>query len=242
MPSAPTYAIPGYSIHASQVVWAIVVGPIAGLAAVGLRAADHRCARAASLGAMRVLVPIVVFVALGAISIAYPQVLGNGKNVVQLALMAQLGAVLLAVLLVLKPIVTAACLASGAPGGLLTPTLAYGVLLGGLLGKGWSELWPGAPLGSYAIIGGAAVLGASMQGPLTAIVLLLEFTHRADALMVPILLAVVGATVVARILGAPSIYSARLSPALGAEGAIGEEPQRDLLPPSLEVAGQPGGL
>ncbi len=49
-----------------------------------------------------------------------------------------------------------------------------------------------------------------MQGPLAAIVLLLELTHHADALIVPVLLAVVGATVLARVLGAPSIYSARL--------------------------------
>ena len=50
-----------------------------------------------------------------------------------------------------------------------------------------------------------------MQGPLAAVVLLLELTHRSDALMVPILLAVVEATVLARLLGAPSIYSARVS-------------------------------
>lgn len=161
-------------------------------------------------GWMRVAAPIVVFAALGMLAIAYPQLLGNGKNVIQLALVAQLSVALLAVLLVLKPIATAACLGSGAPGGLFTPTLAFGVLLGGLLGKGWSELWPGSPLGSYAIIGGAAVLGASMQGPLAAIVLLLELTHHADALIVPVLLAVVEATVLARVLGAPSIYSARL--------------------------------
>jgi hypothetical protein len=43
------------------------------------------------------------------------------------------------------------------------------------------------------------------------VVLLLELTHHADALMVPILIAVVEATVLARVLGAPSIYSARLS-------------------------------
>jgi hypothetical protein len=55
-----------------------------------------------------------------------------------------------------------------------------------------------------------------MQGPLAAVVLLLELTHHADALMVPILIAVVEATVLARVLGAPSIYSARLS-ALPAE-------------------------
>jgi H+/Cl- antiporter ClcA len=137
---------------------------------------------------------------------------------------------LLAVLLVLKPLVTAACLGSGAPGGLFTPTLAYGVLLGGLLGEAWAQIWPGAPLGSYAIIGGAAVLGASMQGPLAAVVLLLELTHHADALMVAILIAVVEATVLARVMGAPSIYSARLSALpeeVHAAAARGADERRD---------------
>jgi H+/Cl- antiporter ClcA len=211
LPTRATYEIPNYGVSGSQIVWAVIVGPLAGLAAVGyirLIAAAHALRPS---GWMRLAAPVVVFTALGAVAIAYPQLLGNGKNVVQLALVAKLSVALLAVLLVLKPIATAACLGSGAPGGLFTPTLAYGVLLGGLLGQGWSQIWPGAPLGSYAIIGGAAVLGAAMQGPLAAVVLLLELTHRADALMVPILLAVVEATVLARVLGAPSIYSARLS-------------------------------
>ncbi len=38
-----------------------------------------------------------------------------------------------------------------------------------------------------------------------------ELTHSADGLMVPILVAVVEATIVARLLGAQSIYSARLN-------------------------------
>jgi H+/Cl- antiporter ClcA len=121
------------------------------------------------------------------------------------------------------------------------------VLLGGLLGEGWAQIWPGAPLGSYAIIGGAAVLGASMQGPLAAVVLLLELTHHADALMVPILIAVVEATVLARVLRAPSIYSARLSATsepdgdaqrgLGAHGqpAPDIEAPSDLLPGTWPV-------
>ena len=60
------------------------------------------------------------------------------------------------------------------------------------------------------MIGGAAVLAAGMQAPLAAIVLLLELTHKVDGLMVPMLLAVVEATVIARIMRARSIYSARL--------------------------------
>jgi chloride channel protein, CIC family len=211
LPTGPTYTVPSYPVSGSQIVWAVIVGPIAGLAAIAWIRLIARAHALRPSGWVRVAAPIVVFTALGTLAIAYPQLLGNGKPVVQLALVARLSVVLLAVLLVLKPLVTAACLGSGAPGGLFTPTLAYGVLLGGLLGQAWAQIWPGAPLGSYAIIGGAAVLGASMQGPLAAVVLLLELTHHADALMVPILIAVVEATVLARVLGAPSIYSARLS-------------------------------
>ncbi len=211
LPTSPTYTIPSYPISGSQIVWAVIVGPIAGLAAIGWIRLIARAHALRPTGWMRVTAPIVIFTVLGALAIVYPQLLGNGKPVVQLALVARLSVALLAVLLVLKPLVTAACLGSGAPGGLFTPTLAYGVLLGGLLGQAWAQIWPGAPLGSYAIIGGAAVLGASMQGPLAAVVLLLELTHHANALMVPILIAVVEATVLARVLGAPSIYSARLS-------------------------------
>jgi H+/Cl- antiporter ClcA len=65
--------------------------------------------------------------------------------------------------------------------------------------------------GSYALIGGGAVLPASMQGPLCATVLMLELTHSTGSLTVPLLLAVGAATVTARLLGAPSIYSARLT-------------------------------
>jgi CIC family chloride channel protein len=226
LPSRPTYLIPSYALSGQQVLWAVIVGPIAGLAAVAyirLIAAAHALRPS---GRLRFAAPVIVFTALGAVSIAYPQLLGNGRNVVQLAFVAQLGVVLLAVLLVLKPLATAACLGSGATGGLFTPTLAYGVLLGGLLGQGWSEIWPGAPLGGYAIIGGAAVLGAAMQGPLAAVVLLLELTRTSNALIVPILLAVVEATVVARIMRAPSIYSARLS----AHEAAAEPRPSDSLP------------
>jgi len=225
LPAHATYSIPSYGISGSQVVWALVIGPIAGLAAIAyVRLIVRAHAMRPPKGWPRVAVPVIVFSALGAVAIAYPQLLGNGKPMVQLAVIGRLSVVLLAVLLVLKPLATAACLGSGAPGGLFTPTLAYGVLLGGLLGEGWSQLWPGAPLGSYAIIGGAAVLGASMQGPLAAIVLILELTHHADGLMVPMLLAVAEATILTRLLGAPSIYAARLpaSPSGGGQAVARE--------------------
>ncbi len=212
VPDRATYLVPVFGASASQVVWALIIGPLAGLVAVGWVRAIAAVNRLKPRRRGRVLAPIIIFTALGAVSIRYPQLLGNGKDTVALAFTNQLAVGLVAVLLVLKPFATIACLGSGAPGGLFTPTLTFGVLFGDLLGHGWAAVvWPGPALGSYAIIGGAAVLAASMQGPISAIVLILELTHTADGLMVPILLAVAEATTVARVLGAPSIYSARLN-------------------------------
>jgi H+/Cl- antiporter ClcA len=217
VPIAPTYAVPAFGVTASQIVWAAVIGPIAGLVAVAWVRTIARVNMLKPRRWGRVLAPIVVFTVLGAVSVAYPQLLGNGKDVVQRAFENHLGVALLAVLLVLKPLATAACLGTGAPGGLLTPTLTLGVLFGALLGHGWGEIWPGAAPGSYAVIGGAAVLAASMQGPLAAVVLVLEFTGHAGGLIVPVLLAVAEATIVARLFRAPSIYSARLTVEHGKE-------------------------
>ena len=233
IPTAATYAVAAYHVSAAQIVWAAVIGPLAGLTALAwvrlITAANRARPRRP---AMRLLAPVVVFTALGALAIQYPQLLGNGKELSQAVFIGKLSVGLVAVLLVLKPLATAGCLGSGAPGGLFTPTLALGVLFGALLGHAWSELWPGTPIGSYALIGGGAILAASMQGPLSATVLMLELTHSTGTLTVPLLLAAGLATVVARLLGSPSIYSARLAEP-HATAAPSPEP--------LAGAGVPGG-
>ncbi len=208
--TGPTYVVPPYSIHASQVVWAALMGPLIGLAAVAWTRLIARATRVRPKHRARYVTPLAVFAGLAALSIPYPQLLGNGKDIVQLAVLGNISLGLLAVLFALKPLVTAACVTSGSPGGLFTPTLSVGVLLAGVAGTAWTHVWSGAPAGSYALIGGAAFLAAAMQGPLSGTVLVLELTRHFDSLMVPTLLAVALATIVARRLGAHSIYSARL--------------------------------
>lgn len=217
--TAPTYALPHYPLHPSQMIWALLAGPLIGVAGVGWVRLIRRAARMRPSSWGRYAAPVGAFMALAALSLQYPQLLGNGQGIVQLSAVGGLSLGLMAVLLALKPLVTAACLGSGAPGGLFTPTLTVGVLLAGILGIAWSHVWPGASLGSYAVIGGGAFLAAAMQGPLSGVVLVLELTRNFDTLMAPTLLAVTEATVIARRLGAPSIYSARLRPAPERPGA-----------------------
>lgn len=114
-------------------------------------------------------------------------------------------------LAVLKPLVTAMCLGSGASGGLFTPTLCTGALLGAALGGAWSALWPGTPVGTFALVGAAAMIGAGMQALLAGLVLVLELTGTGFAIAVPLVVATLVATAVARWLDGYSIYSARLA-------------------------------
>jgi chloride channel protein, CIC family len=139
---------------------------------------------------------------LGIAAIHFPQLLGNGKDIAQLAFTGSVPLFLALSLAAMKPIATAACLGSGAPGGLFTPTLTLGALLGAAGGMFES--------GAYALVGAGAVLAASTQGPVSAVVLLLELTRRLDTTMVPVMLAVIGSILVACSLEARSIYSGRL--------------------------------
>ena len=206
----PIYQVGSVQFHASQIVFAIIMGPIIGFVATGwtrlLSAANRH--RPSSLG--RWFAPAGVFLILGLLSLQYPQLLGNGRGIVQLGIVGSISLGLMVMLLLLKPLITAACVASGAPGGLFTPTFSVGVLLAGVGGALWTHVWHGAHPGSYALIGGGAFLAAAMQGPLSGVVIVLELTRHLDQLMVPTIIAVVEATVVSRRLNAASIYSARL--------------------------------
>jgi H+/Cl- antiporter ClcA len=164
-------------------------------------------------GALVLVTPLAAFAVLALLALRYPQLYGNGKGMAQDAFLG-LGSIgLLAALSALKPLVTALCLSSGASGGLFTPVLSTGAVLGGLLGALWNLLWPGSPIGAYAMIGAAAMIGAGMQAPLAALALVLELTHAGFSLMVAMLLATVLATAVSRWIDGYSIYSARLGPA-----------------------------
>ncbi len=209
LPNVPTFNVAQLSITPSLLLWAAVAGPILGAASAVYVRFIGWSESGKPKAFMVIVAPILVFTGLGLASVRFPEILGNGKNVVQEAFGSQLGTGLLCWLLVLRPLATAMCLKSGAPGGLFTPTMTFGALLGGLLGEGWSHLAPATSKDSYAIVGAGAMLASASQGPVSSIVFMLELTNHTDALIVPLLVAVAGATLMARKLEVHSIYSIR---------------------------------
>ncbi|GAB2458548.1 voltage-gated chloride channel family protein [Jatrophihabitans fulvus] len=212
LPREPTYVrVPEYAFDVRLLVWALLAGPVIGvLAAAYVRLVgwvSHHQAR----GRVLLVAPLLAFALLAVIALAYPQLYGNGRGMARDAFVGVGSLGTLASLAVLKPLVTALCLGAGASGGLFTPVMSTGAVLGGAFGVLWSDLWPGSPVGAYALLGAAAMIGAGMQAPLAAVALVLELTHSGFALMVPIVVATVLATAVARWIDGYSIYTARLS-------------------------------
>src|SRR5580700_1450534 len=85
LPDAPTYLIPAYSSSTSVVVWALLAGPIAGVVSVGYVRMIAWADRNRPHGWRRLTAPVLGLGLLGAVSIPFPQLLGNGKDVSQLA-------------------------------------------------------------------------------------------------------------------------------------------------------------
>jgi H+/Cl- antiporter ClcA len=211
LPSQVTYVIPAFPSSASAVAWALVVGPIVGLAAVGFVRLIRWAEQNKPVGWQKFLLPVVVLGGLGVVAIWFPQILGNGKDLSHLLFSDQVAPLLVLALTVLKPAATVMCLRGGVPGGLFTPSLTAGALLGAALGHAWSLLWPGVPGGFFALLGAAAMLAATTQGPISSMVLMMELTGVNRSFLLPLFVIACVATLVARSVDARSIYDAKLT-------------------------------
>mgnify|MGYP001737281376 FL=1 len=206
--SDPFYTLPEATQllpTASLTLWAVIIGPLLGIIGVLFKSAVAACSAARPTGWRLLAWMIPTFTLIGVITVWVPSIAGNGQSTAQLAFdgavlgqggraAAGIGVVLLASLAIdgfTKLIGTLATIRSGAWGGTLTPGLALGASSGAILGILWSYIYPGdtTAIVCFAFIGAVVVLGTSMSAPLTALCLVIEFTHRGATLLVPTVIA-----------------------------------------------------
>ncbi|TCL87048.1 CIC family chloride channel protein [Curtobacterium sp. PhB142] len=211
IPDEVLYHVPAMHMSPSLLVWAIIVGPVLGLAGVGFVKLTNRLQGIAPKGWHLLVVLPVVFAMVGLIAVPFPEILGNGRALGLVAMNASLDddtvaglapIVLLLLLGVVRTITTSATIGAGAVGGTLTPSIAIGSAIGGGLGGAWLLLWPadGPGLAAFAFVGAAAFLATTMRAPFTALVLVVEFTQEGTDILIPSLLAVSGAVAVGYVL------------------------------------------
>jgi CIC family chloride channel protein len=133
----------------------------------------------------------------GLIAIGFPQVLGVGYGTTDAALKELIALPLLLALLAAKTAAVAISLGSGFGGGVFSPSLFLGAMLGGAFGIIATQVFPELSSGhsAYTLVGMAAVAGAVMGAPISTILIIFELTHD-NSVTVAVMVAVVIASVV----------------------------------------------
>lgn len=142
----------------------------------------------------------------GGLSLLTPHVWGNGYSSIDQLLHAPWPVGVLLGVLVCKLVATAAATGSGAVGGIFTPTLFVGAVLGAVCGLAVQALTGQAAGPLWIVAGMGAFLAGATQAPLMAIIMLFEMT-RTPGVTVPLMLAVATAHLTVRMLGCRSIYA-----------------------------------
>lgn len=141
-----------------------------------------------------------------------PRIFGVGYDTITDAALGNLALEVVFGLLLLKMLATSLTLGSGGSGGVFAPSLFMGAMLGSAFGQVVNSLFPAitAPSGAYALAGMSAFFAGAAHAPVTAILILFEMTGD-YAIILPLMLATVMSTVVARILSGESIYTLKLA-------------------------------
>jgi chloride channel protein, CIC family len=185
----------------------------------------------------------------GLVALALPEVLGTGDNLpavhgvvtepIAAMLDGDLGgeglsaAGFLLLLLVGKLVATSLTLGTGNAAGSFAPAVFLGAALGGAFGHAANVVLPGGGVepGAFALVGMAAVVGASSRAPLTAILIAFELTGD-YGMVVPLMLATGIATFVAERMDSQSVYTLPLS----RRGIVYAEPEDVDIMQSVRVA------
>jgi len=209
MGDIPRFVIPHYElISAWELIAYFGLGILGGLASIAFRRVLFWTEDLFQKLPMPAFVkPALGFALVAGIGIWYPHVFGNGYDAVNRTLHEQLPLTLLLILPVAKMVATAITAGSGGAGGLFTPSLMVGALLGGAFGYGVHAWFPAqtAEHGAYALVGMGAVLAGTTHAPLTAMVMIFEQTNSYQIIL-PLMFVCIISTVTSRLWRGDSMH------------------------------------
>ncbi|HZW96893.1 MAG TPA: chloride channel protein [Candidatus Eremiobacteraceae bacterium] len=119
-----------------------------------------------------------------------PQVMGAGYDSMDQAMHGQFAWKFLAILAVLKILVTTASFVSGTPGGMFAPTLFIGAMLGGAVGDIERIFFPHltGSTGTYVLVGMGVLFAGFLRVPMTSVFMVLEVSGNYE-IIVPVIVA-----------------------------------------------------
>lgn len=143
-----------------------------------------------------------------AAAVVSPEIMGVGYDTVDAAMAGQLTLMTLAAVMVLKTVSSAASVGLGMPVGTIGPMFVIGAAVGGLMGAAGAILQDGdtASLGFYVMLGMAAMMAATLQAPLAALMAVLELTANPNLIMPAMLIIVVATMTTSEVFKQRSVF------------------------------------
>lgn len=137
--------------------------------------------------------------------------LGVGYETIHKATTSQLTLGLLVGLAILKALGFSLSVGSGSSGGVFSPSLYVGAMVGGAFGLVAHAIFPAvASSGAYAMVGMAGVFAASARAPLTATLIIFELTGQYTIVLPLLVVTVIGSEVTHLLLNGGTIYTIKL--------------------------------
>ncbi len=216
----PMFTIPEFRLVSSWEIPAYIgLGLFCGLLATvivkGVPAARHRYEKHIAIPELR---PAVAGLLLGLVAIMIPEIMSIGYGTVDSILLQNvipnlLGssyplAVFLAVLLVMKMLTSIICSGGKFGGGMIGPSVFIGATAGALYGgivHGMYPTWTES-YGAYALVACGAMVAATIQAPMSSILMIFELSGDYH-IMVPLMTACVVAALTKRSFGSESILT-----------------------------------
>lgn len=213
MGNAPAFSVPSYTLVSPyEIPIYMVLGVVCGVTAViFIRSLYWTEDLFDRWSAPMWIKPAVGGIGLGLLGIYFPQVFADGYDTIQTMLAGSVVFWFAGALIFLKIIATNFTLGSGNSGGIFAPSLFMGAAAGLAVGHIANYLFPliTASPGAYALVGMGAVVAGTTHAPITAILILFEMTND-YRIILPVMVAVVFSTLVARRIFPDSIYTLKL--------------------------------
>ncbi|MGE0734728.1 MAG: chloride channel protein [Alphaproteobacteria bacterium] len=210
---APLFTLPVHHLGSYLELGAfLLLGVLAALVAMLFMAVVVGASDAArSLKLPQWLKPCLAGLAVGGIALYFPHVLGVGYEATELALQGRLALWMLAALVLAKILATAISLGLGFSGGVFSPSLVTGAMLGGAFGMALALMWPGATSSPsiYVMAGMGAVAASVLGAPISTLIIVLEFTQN-HALAMPIMLTILVSVAISRQFVGKSLFAWQL--------------------------------
>ena len=191
--TAPVFSVPALKLAtvtelSALLLMGLLIGSLAAMFIWLLRTTTNKTKNIAFVYRM-----LLAGLLTGVCAMGVPQIMGIGYDTVNATILGELGVGLLVVIVITKLLVTTVGLGLGLPGGLIGPTLIIGAAAGGVTGIAAHTIMPNdvASVGFYAMLGMAAMMGATLQAPLAALMALLELTVNTNIILPGMLVVIV---------------------------------------------------